>query len=90
MHQKAGELRSQRPAPSKASGVEAQPNNTAPLLRDERARRDWVEHELDFCCQVRHPLLTCKHVPLCGCVTRKGRKRLVVGRHLILKRFSGH
>ena len=35
------------------SAVECQPNTTAPLLRDEKARRDWVERELDICCQVR-------------------------------------
>lgn len=32
--------------------VECQPNTGAPLLRDEKARRDWVERELDICCQV--------------------------------------
>ncbi|KAL3131725.1 hypothetical protein ABBQ38_007446 [Trebouxia sp. C0009 RCD-2024] len=31
--------------------VECQPNTGAPLLRDEKARRDWVERELDICCQ---------------------------------------
>ena len=36
-------------------GVEAVPNSGAPLLRDERARREWLEHELDMCCQVRNP-----------------------------------
>lgn len=35
-----------------ASLVECQPNTGAPLLRDEKARRDWVERELDICCQV--------------------------------------
>ena len=34
------------------SGVECQPNIAAPLLRDEKARREWVERELDICCQV--------------------------------------
>lgn len=34
------------------STVECQPNIAAPLLRDEKARRDWVERELDICCQV--------------------------------------
>jgi len=33
-------------------GVECQPNAAAPLLRDEKSRRDWIEHELDMCCQV--------------------------------------
>ena len=36
-------------------GVEAVPNSGAPLLRDERARREWLEHELDMCCQVWKP-----------------------------------
>ena len=35
--------------------VECQPNTGAPLLRDEKARRDWVERELDMCCQVGVP-----------------------------------
>lgn len=38
-----------------AAGVEVQPNNAAPLLRDEHARRQWVEQELDACCQARAP-----------------------------------
>ena len=52
MHQRAGEARAQRPLQARSNGVEAQPNNTAPLLRDEKARREWVEHELDMSCQV--------------------------------------
>ena len=32
--------------------VELQPNNAAPLLRDERARREWLERELDMSSQV--------------------------------------
>ena len=43
-------------AASKPAGIESQPNAGAPLLRDERTRREWVEHELDMCCQVQ-PLL---------------------------------
>ena len=35
--------------------VECQPNNAAPLLRDEKARREWVEHELDMSGQVLNP-----------------------------------
>lgn len=58
MHRQAGEQRKERAGLSKAgsqhgSSVECQPNNTAPLLRDEKARREWIEHELDLCCQVR-------------------------------------
>lgn len=44
--------------------VECQPNTGAPLLRDEKARRDWVERELDICCQVgvpHSPLSTAQH-----------------------------
>lgn len=29
--------------------MEMQPNAGAPLLRTERARREWVEQELDLC-----------------------------------------
>lgn len=52
MHLRASEMRAQRPQPSIATGIDAQPNNTAPLLRDEKSRREWIEHELDMCCQV--------------------------------------
>ena len=52
VHQRAAETRALRPQANAANGVEAQPNNTAPLLRDEKSRRDWIEHELDMCCQV--------------------------------------
>jgi hypothetical protein len=52
------------PRPAAAnSGVEVQPNGGAPLLRDEKARRDWVEHELDMCCQVRAHACAPSHVP---------------------------
>ena len=40
-------------------GIEVQPNNAAPLLRDEKARREWVEQELDMACQV-----CCAHISL--------------------------
>ena len=51
------------------SGVEVQPNGGAPLLRDEKARRDWVEHELDMCCQVRAPARTRIAATVClGCM----------------------
>ena len=33
-------------------GPECQPNADAPLLRDECARRKWVEEELFRCCEV--------------------------------------
>ncbi len=32
--------------------VDVQPNAGAPLLRNERARREWLEKELDMCNQV--------------------------------------
>ncbi len=31
--------------------IEIQPNAQAPILRNERARRDWLEKELDMCNQ---------------------------------------
>lgn len=54
LHRVSGEKRAAAAA-SKSAGVECQPNAAAPLLRDERARREWVEHELDMCCQVSSP-----------------------------------
>ena len=39
-------------------GPECQPNAEAPLLRDEGARRKWVEEELFRCCEVRRPAAT--------------------------------
>lgn len=53
MHQRAGEMKAQRPLHMNSNGIEAQPNSMAPLLRDEKARREWIEHELDMCCQVQ-------------------------------------
>lgn len=35
----------------RANIVECQPNQAAPLLRDEKSRREWVERELDICNQ---------------------------------------
>jgi len=55
VHQRAGDTRSQRPLQPKSNGAEAQPNNSAPLLRDEKSRQQWVENELDMCCQVPAP-----------------------------------
>ena len=51
LHRVSGEKRA-AVAANKPAGVECQPNAAAPLLRDEKARREWVEHELDMCCQV--------------------------------------
>lgn len=45
-------MKAQRPLQTRGNGIEAQPNNTAPLLRDEKARKEWIEYELDMCCQV--------------------------------------
>lgn len=36
--------------------VEVQPNAQAPLLRNERGRREWLEKELDLCNMVRNSL----------------------------------
>ncbi|GAB4822357.1 hypothetical protein N2152v2_009403 [Parachlorella kessleri] len=36
--------------PSPPPSVDCQPNQMAPLLRDEKSRREWVERELDVCC----------------------------------------
>ena len=53
VHQRSSEVRAQRPVQNlKPSMVEAQPNSNAPLLRDDRARQEWIEHELNMCCQV--------------------------------------
>ena len=52
---RAGAEKRERAAAARSgaqSSIEVQPNNLAPLLRDEKARRDWVEQELDICCQV--------------------------------------
>lgn len=38
------------PIPAGMPSVDCQPNQWAPLLRDEKSRRDWVERELDACC----------------------------------------
>lgn len=53
VHRASSEKR-ERAAPVSKSvgGVECQPNAAAPLLRDEKSRREWIEHELDMCCQV--------------------------------------
>jgi hypothetical protein len=54
VHRASNEKRERAASLSKsATGVECQPNASAPLLRDEKSRRDWIEHELDMCCQVR-------------------------------------
>lgn len=34
-------------------GVELQPHANAPLLRTDKQRREWIEHELDECNQAR-------------------------------------
>ncbi len=39
-------------AASAGAEVECQPNTSAPLLRDDKARKAWVERELDACCAV--------------------------------------
>lgn len=60
VHQRAGEMKAQRPVHVSSNAIEAQPNSAAPLLRDEKARREWIEHELDLCCQVGHLEMSCK------------------------------
>lgn len=53
VHRGREDSKAKAQASAKASSlVECQPNTGAPLLRDEKARRDWVERELDICCQV--------------------------------------
>lgn len=37
-------------AAATAEPLDVQPNPAAPLLRDERSRARWVEHELEACC----------------------------------------
>ena len=63
LHRVSGEKRAAVVA-SKPAGVECQPNAAAPLLRDEKARRDWLEHELDMCCQVSLHLSMQSHRPI--------------------------
>lgn len=45
--------------PTGAAGgvVEVQPNAQAPLLRTEKARREWLEKELDLCNQASLKML---------------------------------
>ena len=53
VHRAAADKRDRGGSTARSSQVECQPNNAAPLLRDERARREWVDSELDQACQVR-------------------------------------
>ena len=56
MHKGREDKQAKAQATARANSlVECQPNTGAPLLRDEKARRDWVERELDICCQVCVP-----------------------------------
>lgn len=56
MHKGREDKQAKAQATARANSlVECQPNTAAPLLRDEKARRDWVERELDICCQVCVP-----------------------------------
>ncbi len=52
VHRGTTEKRERSGSLSTANLVECQPNNAAPLLRDEKGRREWIEHELDLSCQV--------------------------------------
>lgn len=55
MHTRASELKAATarvPQTPRTPGLDLQPNHMAPLLRDEKSRRDWIERELDICCQV--------------------------------------
>ena len=71
VHQRANDAKAQRPAgPFLSASCEAHPTNTASLLRDDKARKQWIEHELDMCCQViffrklkASWLLVAQHVP---------------------------
>lgn len=40
------------PPASSAPKLDCQPNASAPLLRDEKSRKDWIDRELDICNQV--------------------------------------
>jgi hypothetical protein len=57
LHRTSGEKRERSASLFKPSGVECQPNMSAPLLRDEKSRREWIEHELDMSCQVHGEIL---------------------------------
>ena len=58
-------------AKPRPEGPEVQPNAEAPLLRDDRARRKWVAHELGRCCEVRSSLWSGRvHCPLLWQVCR--------------------
>ena len=64
VHRASNEKRERAASVSKSgNGVECQPNASAPLLRDDKGRRDWIEHELDMCCQVRPSSLASLHSP---------------------------
>lgn len=52
VHRGANEKRERTGSIFNTNLVECQPNSGAPLLRDEKGRRDWIEHELDLSCQV--------------------------------------
>ena len=68
LHRQRDDAKSKAQAAAKqANPVECQPSASAPLLRDEKARRDWVERELEFCCQVWP--LSCRELQLC-CLER--------------------
>ena len=57
VHRASSDKRERAASVSRPVGVECQPNLGAPLLRDEKGRREWIEHELDMCCQVLDPPL---------------------------------
>ena len=38
--------------PANSNKLDCQPNATAPLLRDEKSRKEWIDRELDSCTQV--------------------------------------
>lgn len=70
MHRGREDKQAKAQATARANNlVECQPNTGAPLLRDEKARRDWVERELDICCQVSVPQSSAPHtlVPKIAC-----------------------
>lgn len=59
MHRGANEKRERTGSIFNANLVECQPNSAAPLLRDEKGRREWIEHELDMSCQVAAYVAVC-------------------------------
>jgi len=72
-HERAATAAAARPGGP--PGPECQPNAGAPLLRDERARREWLEHELGLACQARGRPETLSHTLTAHVRRRHARRR---------------